>query len=477
MKKTNLACMFALSAVFLAVFSVIGLAATSDSRIISISLINQDPDPAIAGDVLEVRLGVENRGGVAAESMVLEIIPEYPFTMLQGESAVQKVGTIKAFQYDADMKIVKFKLKVDRDVTAGEYELKVKEYQEGKENIAGTRSLNIEVESKESAEVIYIDKVELIPGKITPMTFTVNNVGSAPLRELTFQWENEDDIVLPVGSDNTKYIKYIETGESAELKFDVIASANADPDLYKLDLTLTYNDPITGEEKEISTKAGIYVGGATDFDAAFSGVSNGEASFSISNIGSVSASSVTVKIPEQQGWKVSGSNSVIIGNLNEGDYTIAGFKLQQAGAAQFQSGQAGAARDAARNAASAASNISNIQKQGAADDSTVNLEIIYTDSRGNRNTIKKEVPVDPSAFRLTAAEGITTTTGVRTGAGRTAASQSGGYVKWVIGAAAVLIIYLGYRKHRKEKIKDNGYTYITMLRSIFKLKKKNKSNR
>ena len=72
-------------------------------------------------------------------------------------------------------------------------------------------------------------------------------------------------------------------------------------------------DATTGEPKEIATKAGVYVGGATDFDAAFSGSSNGESTFSISNIGSVSASSVTVRIPDQEGWKVMGSNSVIIG--------------------------------------------------------------------------------------------------------------------------------------------------------------------
>ena len=283
-------------------------------------------------------------------------------------------------------KIVKFKVRIDKEATAGSYNVPVLLYKEGKRDISEKRLFSIDIESKESAEIIYIDQVELIPGQITPMKFTINNVGSTPLRDLTFQWENEDDIILPVGSDNTKYVKYIDVGESAELNFNVIASANADPDLYKLDLTLIYDDPLTGEANEINTKAGVYVGGSTDFDVAFSDSADGEYTFTISNIGSVSATSVTVKIPEQQGWKVSGSNSVIIGNLNEGDYTIASFTLQSSFQRTFSQD------DNQRTAQNFT--------QRASDESTVNIDIVYTDSRGNRNTITKEVAVESTTTSL-----------------------------------------------------------------------------
>ncbi|MBU0615679.1 MAG: COG1361 S-layer family protein [Nanoarchaeota archaeon] len=436
------------------ILSMLQVCAASDSQLITLSLVNQDPDPATSGDIVEIRIGVENRGGEPAENMMLEFIPSYPFSAVSGESVMQEVGTIGAYKYDNDMKIVKFKIRVDRDATAGQYDFKIREYKDQFKEIYVDQSFSIDVESRQSAEVIYIDQVELIPGKITPMIFTVNNVGSSPLRELTFQWENEDDIILPVGSDNTKYIKYIDVGSSAEMKFDVIASANADPDLYKLDLTLTYNDPVTGEETKISTKAGVYVGGATDFDAAFSGVSSGEASFSISNIGSVSASSVTVQIPNQPGWRVQGTNSVIIGNLNEGDYTIASFNLQQA---------------MQRNASS-----SGFQRPST-QDAAVLVHIIYTDSRGNRNTIVKEVPVDQSAFvssaiSSTAATGTTFPNGVRR---RSTTSNLWGTVKWYIIAAVLLVFLIVLRKrYKKEKFKNPKYTCKMLFKDMFKKKKK-----
>ena len=108
----------------------------------------------------------------------------------------------------------------------------------------------------------------------------------------------------------------------------MIADTNAQPGLYKLNLYLSYGDSISNKTNKISTIAGVYVGGGTDFDVAFSDNANGQMSFTVANIGSNPANSVSVVIPEQNSWSVSGSNSVIIGNLNKGDYTVASFKLQ-----------------------------------------------------------------------------------------------------------------------------------------------------
>lgn len=441
------------------ILSALSFAETSDDKMISISLVNQDPDPAESGDVMEVRIGIENKGGEAAENFVLEMIPEYPFTMVSGENKIQKVGTIAAYQYDSDMKIVKFKIRVDRDATAGAYELKFKYYTEGFSSQSIQKSISIDVESKESAEVIYIDQIELIPGKITPLKFTINNVGSAPLRDLTFQWENEDDIVLPVGSDNTKYIKYIDIGESADLEFDVIASANADPDLYKLDLTLSYDDPATGEATDITTKAGVYVGGATDFDAAFSGTSNGEYSFAVSNIGSVSASSVTVKIPDQQGWKVSGSNSVIIGNLNEGDYTIASFKLQPKTQRTMQQTSNKATRE---------------EMQTMSQDALLKIEIVYTDSRGNRNTLLKEVSVDSSVLRSGMTEdGMPSDFAAMRRARGGPLIQAWNSGKGIfIGIIILVLFVIVYRKYRRERLHNPKYSYLRAIKELLSFKKK-----
>jgi len=429
------------------------LAQTNTDNVMELlfSVVNQDPDPAAAGDIVEVRVGVENIGGLVANNLFVELIPEYPFELISGEDAKQRIGTISSYQYDDNMKIIKYKIRVDKDATAGSYDMRIKYYEEGS-SVSVTKTISLDVDNKESAEVIYIDQVELVPGRITPLTFTINNVGSAPLRDLTFQWGNEEDIVLPVGSDNTKYVKYIEIGESADLKFDVIASANANPDLYKLDLTLSYSDPVTGEITEISTKAGVYVGGATDFDVAFSGLSDQDASFSISNIGSVSASSVTVRIPDQPGWKVIGSDSVIIENLNEGDYTIASFVLRQIGTSTPTSDEQGA--------------------RVPLEDAIIKLDLVYTDSRGNRNTITKEVSIDPSTFMQTV-DGVSFTPGSRRGMmAEPEESFWSKYNYWIIGVVVLVLFIVVRNKHTKGRLANSNYSYGQAFKDLLKFKKK-----
>ena len=398
---------------------------------ISISLINQDPTPATAGDTVEVRLGLANAGLSTVNGLIVELVPSYPFSVPAGEGAVQNVGTINRYQVNAEVKIVKFKVKTDREANAGTYNLKVYTYKEGDRNNRVEQTIPVDITSHETAEIIYIDQVELLPGKITPLKFTINNVGSAPLRDMTFTWENPDGIILPVGSDNTKYIKYLDVDESAVLEYQVIASGSAEPDLYALALTLTFTDPVTGATSTTVTTAGIYVGGETDFDVTYSGTSGSDLSFSISNIGATAASAVTVSVPRQYGWTASGSSSAIIGNLNEGDYTIATFSLQRAGGA-----------DTTTTSGAQPGPRGNVTRGNMTGPSTVKIEVSYTDSRGSRHTVEKEVVIGTTAATMNAAF-----------AGRNARQASSGTNYWLLSGVIIIVLaiaafgYVRYRKH------------------------------
>ncbi len=79
--------------------------------------------------------------------------------------------------------------------------------------------------------------------------------------------------------------------------------------------------------KSINTTAGLFVGGETDFDVSFSESDAGEISLSVANVGNNMAYSVKVSVPDQDDYKVSGSSSTIVGNLEKGDYTIASFNV------------------------------------------------------------------------------------------------------------------------------------------------------
>ncbi len=454
MKKTILSVLIILMLAACGI-SVANAAETTGDVATTISLANQDPDPAIAGSIVEVRFSVENVGGGATDSLIIELDPDYPFSLLPGENAVQKV-TVQGYQGQTDYstKIVKYRLSVDKDATAGSYELRVKYYTEGAV-AKPQKSFSIDIKSKESAEVIRIDKTTLVPGKQDSLIFTINNVGNAPLRDLTFNWENEAGIILPVGSDNTKYIKYIDVGESADIEYQVIADSNAEPGLYKLNLYLTYSDSITGEDKEIKTMAGVYVGGGTDFDVALSEVANGQTSFSIANIGSNPAFSVSVIVPEQKSWRVSGSSSVIIGNLNKGDYTVASFTLQSMMSGFNRSSTNGQDRSAQRQM-----NLTGGMPPTISE--SVQIQIAYTDTRGERKIIDKEVKVGMQ--NMANANGTTMMFPGRRSAAQTTSIFS--QYKWyIIGAVALIVLFIAYQMYKGKKLRDPDFKLKDLFRS------------
>ncbi|MGV8087308.1 MAG: COG1361 S-layer family protein [Candidatus Woesearchaeota archaeon] len=428
--------------VFLFFCLSIALSSAVYGALIDVTLINQDPDPAIAGDVLEVRIGIENEGNSPTGDLILELVPSYPFEAISGEEYVQNTGSINAYQSGSDIKVIKYRLKVSNDVSSGTYDLNIKYSFSGSDDTTSvTKTLSIDIKSKESAEIIHIDQTVLIPGKQTPLAFTVTNVGSAALRDMTFSWSNPDKVILPVGSDNTKHIKYLDVGESKELSYQVMADSNSDSGLYLLDLNLLYYNSLSGVEEEINTIAGIYVGGTTDFDIAFSESTSSQTSFTIANIGSNPAFSVSVIIPSQNGWSTTGANSMIIGNLNTGDYTVASFSLSSKPVVS----------DINENPKN------NINKTASLNTANpLKVQIAYTDTMGSREFIEKEVMINQQA----ASYGNMT---LRSSNGPQSFQKQSFFSKYSVYIVALVVIILlilsiiYYTRYKKEKELNSSF--------------------
>jgi hypothetical protein len=443
-------------------------AATQTSALVVVSMINQNPDPASAAGVVEIRLGVENKGGTTAENFVLEVVEQYPFAVVTGEKDTQTIGSLTAYQTGSNSEIVKFQIAVDKDASAGDYPLKIKTYTQGKESSAATYSFNVSVGSSATAQSIAIDKTLLVPGQAEEVTFKITNTGNAPLKDLTFSWENADGVILPVGSDNRNYVKYVGVGESAGITYNMMANSGATAGLYQLDLTLTYYDSLNNEEKTITSSAGMYVGGSTDFDIAFSESSSGETTFTVSNIGSNPATSVSVIIPKQSGWSTTGSNSAIVGNLNAGDYTVVSFTLQQSSSvAGNQTQPSGMMPSRMQQNATRGANPTAAQGK-------LKLQIQYTDTSGSRQTVEKEVDLAGSTSSASVSGGTSASAAFSNfgpGFGRMQQQSFFSKYKYYLMAFALIalaVVFGIYRhKYKKEKLVNPNFK----VRDLFRRKK------
>ncbi|WP_406655987.1 COG1361 S-layer family protein [Methanolobus sp. ZRKC2] len=309
---------------------------------LTIDLLNQKPDPVKPGDVLEVSFSIQNTGSNEKKNVIVELVPKYPFKEISGHGLIDNIGTLGKRYVDERSKVVKFEVLVDNNVNKGQYPLEVQVYESGKKDkVCVSREFNIYIDSESNAEIESLSLEKLVPGKKTNMSFIIKNVGNSPLKNAMFSWESTNDIILPVGSSNVKYINFIDVDENVTVNFEVMTNVNTVPGLYKLDMKLVYDDveelkTITEagtlenqKRKTIESKAGIYVGGTTEFDIVFTEqTATGDYSFSVSNIGNNKANSITVSVPEQEGWATNGgSNSVVVGSLQKGDYTLTDFSL------------------------------------------------------------------------------------------------------------------------------------------------------
>ncbi|MBP2029085.1 hypothetical protein J2755_000005 [Methanohalophilus levihalophilus] len=377
-----------LLAAFLMLALVCNASAYINTPSLEVDLTSQNPDTARPGEPVEIVLSVQNNGNSDLEDITIEIEPEYPFSEITGESLSKEIAYLDARQDEDDAVTLKFRLMTDSSAAAGTYEIDIRATvtNEDGDSYTTTRTVELEVHGKEYAQIVTINKASINPGSEEPLEFIVTNTGNSALKNMVISWEDPEGVILPVYSDNTKYINYLDAGESIDVSYTIMADVNADPALYTLNINLEFEDYDTSSVSTIQTTAGLFVGGETDFDVSFSESDSGTVSLSLANVGNNQAYSIKVSIPEQDNFAVSGSSSTIVGNLEKGDYTIASFDLMSSASGPSsmsgeEEGVAWAAEEIGMQDMNSQNNI-------------LQVVIEYTDSIGTRHSVTKEVEID-----------------------------------------------------------------------------------
>ncbi|MDD4878042.1 MAG: hypothetical protein PHO02_03330 [Candidatus Nanoarchaeia archaeon] len=162
----------------------------------------------------------------------------------------------------------------------------------------------------------------------------------------------------------------------------------------------------------------------TSFDALIQEVSGTEVTIALANTGKNIANSVVVRIPEQENFRVTGTDGQMVGNLESGDYTVVGFSISQA----MQTGRQNRTGDFQQMP------FENL-KAPAESAKELKFDIYYTDSLGVRRVINTALPLNMNgAINMTGFGNL--------GARRTTQAQSAfslsSLFTWQAGAALLI---------------------------------------
>jgi hypothetical protein len=265
--------------------------------------------------------------------------------------------------------------------------------------------VSVQSQSQFQLKSVTPDKLNL--GTNTTLTFAFVNTGSSDLNNILITWQDPTASILPVGTSNNIILSSIGAGQEIDVPVNVIASPIATPKTYPIYVNMVYYDK-TGAMKIVNSTVGLIVGGTTDFSIDVQDYSNGALTLSIANIGVNPATSVSVSLPDQNGFRYTGAQSVFLGTLNPGDSTTTSF------------------------------NVIVLSNQ------TSNLKVTmsYTDTSGLRESLDKSVAVNPHAGSgiLSAFNGRRTTNN----------GLSQDFIYIIIIIAAVGVAYFVLRRRKKK---------------------------
>lgn len=337
MKKLAILVLFVMAATLAS--AAVDTAYYGTSPRIVVSLASQDPDPVEPGKIIEANFKLDNEGELAS-NVVLEIVPEYPFSLLPGENAVVNIGTLGISQTGDRNVFVKYRLKTYQNTVDGSYKVKVRYKMDNIESWAEIKDLTIKVQSKDA--ILSVESYDTVPEVVVPgsrakLTINLKNYATSLLKDVKVTLElgksgDEATPFAPVGSTNEKVISAIDAQSSVPLEFNFLADPDAKPNVYKVPLKLQYSDVLSKNYSKTLTLAlvvgvepdvAVYI----DTTSLYTAGETGDVSVKIVNKGLIDIKFLNVKLEKSEKYKVLSPYEVYIGNIDSDDYETADFKL------------------------------------------------------------------------------------------------------------------------------------------------------
>lgn len=292
--------------------------------------IKTEPTPLETGQYADIWVKVRNRGDMAASDANLTFVPRYPFSVDADEKTTWQLGTVTSGEeYRLHLQV-----RVDENAVTGNNSL-VFRTQSGNSDVTVTHKVPVEVRTADEALVVektfFPDTVA--PGAQQQMTLQLRNLGDGTVKNTDVALDVSADS-LPFATIGTtrQHVQRLGAGERRNVSFTLRMADDADIGVYKLPITLSYENP-SGTAFETGQQTGVVIGGTPNIAVAMDSTTvqqagkAGTVTLRIVNRGDGRARFVSMELLDDSSYTLQGASSVYLGNMAPDDYQTAEFTM------------------------------------------------------------------------------------------------------------------------------------------------------
>jgi hypothetical protein len=296
---------------------------------LDVALLRYEPIPAKPGDALDVWVQIDNTGDAAAENVQLRVDDGYPFTPLSATDELIQVGNIPP----RNSYVTKVQVAVDRNAPDGEFTLNMRIILGNQETEA-----QLPIEIRSGAASLRVVSATTTPAELTPgskgtLVVGVENIEDTLMRDLTVTLDLSNSVFAPLGSTNQQKIGRLEGGGEHTFTFTLIPEPDALSSVYRIPVNFTFSTNngtrfVQQETIGIVVRATPELGVMLDETSLVEGDKQGTVTIRLVNKGLSEVKFTSVSVQPSEGYSVSGSDTVYVGNIDSDDFETAEFTLK-----------------------------------------------------------------------------------------------------------------------------------------------------
>jgi len=310
------------------------VSAVADKAYLTATMKNYEPQPAEPGKYVNVYVQLENTGTATAENVKLEFVPSYPFSLDPGESKTKYIGLLGGGTFN----VVEFRVKVDPNAVEGINKIKFRYNLDKDEQFWAEKELDLSIQTGNAvlaADKISVDPEEISPGEKGTVTIRLKNLADSYLSDIKVNLDISSDSIpfAPMNSAVEKDLYQLMPGQTHDFEFNIIAYPDATAGVYKIPLSVTYNDNV-GSSYTKEDLVGVIVNAKPEINVVVDSTTltteskTGTITLKIVNKGLSNLKLMNLEVEQTDGFElISPSKQEYIGNLDSDDFETVEYRV------------------------------------------------------------------------------------------------------------------------------------------------------